>query len=452
MHHPLKEKSMNDPSAGPHIAFAGNGLSRREFITGTAAIASTLGVSLTSVAEAEEKRAALLKDNRPVNCAFVGLGDQGYNVDFKAALSVPGARMVAVCDIYQPYLDRALKDVPEAKGYTDYRAIMDRKDIEAVLIATPLYLHAPVAIAALQSGKHVFTEKMMAWSIEDGKNMARAARDNKRTLQIGHQRRANPMYNHAWELITQKKVLGQITHIRAQWNRNGSWRKPPLPGMDDRHRNWRMYREYSHGLMSELGTHQIHAVNWFLGSAPTAVVGMGGIDYWKDGREIFDNVEVIFEYPNGVKLNYTSLTTNQYDGYYEQFMGKDGTLIISEEKETPASFYREPTAKVEDWMKVALGGSQTGKHKEVGLKLDPEATKKSSGPGIKIGEKVFNNGSTGKSAYVLEMEDFFNSVRTGSPVTCDWKEALGCTVAAVRADEAMWGRKRVEIPASDTEI
>src|SRR5579872_2964011 len=347
------------------VSFVDDAISRRRFLQGSAAIAGAFGLTLTQWAEAEEKRQAALKENRPVNCAFIGVGDQGYNVDFKAALSVPGVKMVAVCDIYEPYLTRALKDVPDAKAYKDYREVLDRKDIEAVLIATPLYMHAPIAIDALNAGKHVFCEKMMAHDIEDAKKMARASISNKKVLQIGHQRRANIMYNHAWELLNEKKVCGPITHIRAQWNRNGNWRKSALPGMTDRQRNWRMYREYSHGLMSELGTHQIHAVNWFLGAAPTAVVGMGGIDYWKDGREVFDNVEVIFEYPNGVKLNYTSLTTNQFDGYYEQFMGKDGTLVIAEERETPSSYYREPMAPVEDWMK-ASENAQKGKHKEFG--------------------------------------------------------------------------------------
>jgi predicted dehydrogenase len=435
----------------PEISFSPDDISRRQFIHGSAAVAGALGLTLTQWAEAQEKREAALKDNRPVNCAFIGVGDQGYNVDLKAALSVPGVKMVALCDIYEPYLQRAQKDCPNAKTYTDFREVMDRKDIEAVLIATPLHMHAPIAIAAMESGKHVFCEKMMAHTVDQAKGMARAAVENKKVLQIGHQRRANVMYNHAWELINHKKVCGPITHVRAQWNRNGNWRKKLLPGQTDRERNWRMYWEYSHGLMSELGTHQTHAVNWFLGSAPVAVVGMGGIDYWKDGREVFDNVEVIFEYPGGVKLNYTSLTTNQYDGYYEQFMGKDGTLLISEEKETPSSYYREPTAPLEDWMKAPTSGSQTGKHKETGLKLDPEATKKIA-PGTKIGEKTLATNVSGKSSYVLEMEDFFNAIRTGSPVTCDWKEALGCCVAAIKANEAMRKKTRIEITPADYAI
>jgi len=441
---------MNRPEGEPMLSLSNEGVSRRQFIQGSAAIAGAMGLSLTHWAEAQEKRAALLKENRPVNCAFIGVGDQGFNVDYKAALSVPGVNMVAICDIYEPYLKRAQELAPNAQTYTDYRKVMDRKDIEAVLIAAPLHMHAPIAIAAMQSGKNVFCEKMMAHTMDQAKGMARACVSSKKVLQIGHQRRANVMYNHAWEMLHEKKVCGPITHIRAQWNRNGNWRKSPMPGMTDEQRNWRMWWKYSHGLMSELGTHQIHAVNWFLGAAPTAVVGMGGIDYWKDGREVFDNVEVIFEYPGGVKLNYTSLTTNQYDGYYEQFMGKDGTLIISEEKETPSSFFREPTAQVDDWMK-ASATAQKGKHKEAGLQLDPYATKK-VGAGTKVGEKVMSGDVTGKSAYVLEMEDFFNAIRTGSPVTCDWKEAIGCCIAAIKANEAMLHNKRIEIKPEEYAI
>lgn len=435
----------------PQISFMPDGMSRRDFLQGTAGIAAALGLSLTRAAEAEEKRAAALKDNRPVNAAFIGVGAQGYGVDFKRALSVPGVKIVAVCDIYEPNLQRALKDVPGAQGYKDYRQALDRKDVEVVLNATPLTMHAPIVTDALNAGKHVFSEKMMAYAIDDAKKMARAARDNKRVLQIGHQRRSGILYNHAWELINEKKVCGPITHIRAQWNRNGSWRRPVPKDTDDRHWNWRLYKDLSQGLMCELGTHQIHVVNWFLNSAPTAVVGMGGIDYWKDGRTVYDNVEVIFEYPNGVKLNYTSLTTNQYDGFYEQFMGKDGTLITSSEMPEVNAYYREPSAQAEEWMKAAANG-QKGRHNEVGLKLDPEATKKLNKSGVKVGEKTISGNVQGKDDYYLEMEDFFNSVRTGAPVSCDWKQGLHACVAAIKANEAMDKQTRIEIGPENYEL
>lgn len=434
------------------VLFEAGGMTRREFIQGTATIAAALGVPLSLSAAAQEEREAAGREQRPVRCAFIGLGAQGFGQDLKAVLSVPGVEVAALCDIYPPHLERALKLVPSAKGYADYRPICDRNDIEAVLIAAPLKMHAPIALAALQARKHVFCEKMMAYSIEEAKRMARAARDARRVLQIGHQRRSDIMYHHAWELANVRKICGPITHVRAQWNRNGSWRRPVPKDTNDRHWNWRLYKESSQGLMAELATHQIHAVNWFLGSAPTAVVGMGGIDYWKDGRTVLDNVMAIFEYPGGVRLNYTSLTTNQFDGFYEQFMGKEGTLVISEEKATPTAYYREPGASPEEWMKSAANPASKGKHNELALKLDPEATKKLSQTGVKVGEKTLSGAVKGKSSVLLEMEDFFNSIRTGAPVSCDWRQGLAACVAAIRANEAIAKGTRVEISPSDYEI
>jgi predicted dehydrogenase len=434
------------------MLFEPGGLTRRGFIQGTAAIAAAFGLSLTEAAEAQEARERAARETRPVRCAFIGLGSQGFGQDLKSALSVPGVEMVALCDIYEPNLNRALEILPNARGYRDHRAVMDRNDIEAVLIATPLHVHAPIVLAALQSGKHVFCEKMMAYSVDQAKAMARAARDSKKILQIGHQRRSDIMYHHGWELVKRRAICGPITHVRAQWNRNGSWRRPVPKDTTDRHWNWRLYKEYSQGLMAELGTHQIQAVNWFLGAAPVAVVGMGGIDYWKDGRTVYDNVGVLFEYPGGVKLNYTSLTTNQFDGYYEQFMGKEGTLVISEEKATPTAYYREPGAAPEEWMKSAANPTEKGRHNELALKLDPEATKKLSQSGVKVGEKMLSGDVRGKNSYLLEMEDFFNSIRTGAPVSCDWQQGLAACVAAIRANEAMAKKTRVEIHPTEYEI
>ncbi len=437
---------MERSEKGPELLFAPDGVSRRDFLQGSAAIAGALGVTLTSVAEAEALRQAANRESRPVKCAFIGVGSQGTN-NLRKALAVPGVEVVAICDIYQPMLERARGLVPKADQIQDYRRVLDRKDVEAVLIATPLHLHAPMTIEALQAGKHVFCEKMMAYSIADAKRMARAGIASKRVLQIGHQRRSNVIYNHGWELVNKAKVLGKVTHVRAQWNRNGKWRRDPVPkDTTDRHWNWRMYRDTSQGLMAELGTHQIHVANWYLGEAPCAVVGIGGIDYWKDGREVFDNVMVVFEYPSGVKMSYTSLTTNQYDGFYEQFMGKDGTLIVSQE--TGGQFFREPTAVAEDWMKDPVHKEQ-GARGQSGLKLDPEATKKLGTTGAKVGEKILRGDVTGKDDYLLEMEDFFASIRTGAPVSCGWKDGLEATVAAVRANEAMTRKMRIEIPKSD---
>jgi predicted dehydrogenase len=179
---------------------------------------------------------------------------------------------------------------------------------------------------------------------------------------------------------------------------------------------------------------------------------MGGIDYWKDGRTVADNVEVIFEYPGGVKLNYTSLTTNQFDGYYEQFMGPEGTLVVSEEKATASAYYREPGAAPEEWMKAAANPTGKGRKGELGLKLDPEATKKLSQSGVRVGEKTLTSDAKGKNSLLLEMEDFFNSIRTGAPVSCDWRQGLAACVAAIKANEAIEKGTRVTIDPSLYEL
>ncbi len=432
------------------ISFQSSDMSRREFIQGTAAIASAFGLGLSQIAQAQDANPAASGDMRPVNVAFIGVGAQGFGVDFKRAMNVPGVRMVAICDVYEPNLNRALKDAPNATGYKDYRHVMDRKDIDAVLIATPIIWHSPIAIAALESGKHVFSEKMMAYTIEDARHMARAAIKNNRILQIGHQRKSSILYNHGWDLIRNKKICGVVTHIRAQWNRNTSWRRPVPPDTTDKFWNWRLYKETSQGLLAELGSHQIQVVNWYLESRPTSVVGLGGIDYWKDGRTVNDNVEVLYEYPNGIKLNYTSLTTNQYDGYAEQFMGKDGTLIVSEG--TGGQFYREPNAPLLDWMKHPVGGKLTGEHKEQGLLLDPSATKKLNKSGVKVGEMTIEGDVRGKDDYQLEMDNFFNSIRTGAPVACTAMDGFEAAVAVIKANEAIAKKSRVVIRDSDYSI
>jgi predicted dehydrogenase len=439
---------MNSEGMQPEISLSPSSATRREVIAGGTAIAAAFGLTLEAAAEQQAQRAVAARDARPVKCAFVGVGSQGTH-DLKRALSVPGVEFVALCDIYKPNLTRALALTPNARGYADFRQVMDRKDVEAVLIATPLFAHADIAVAALQAGKHVFCEKMMAYSIEQAKRMARAAVAAKKVLQIGHQRRSNLIYNHGWELVNKAKVCGKITHVRAQWNRNGSWRRPVPKDTTDRHWNWRLYKDLSQGLMAELGTHQIHVANWYLGEAPSAVVGIGGIDFWKDGRTVFDNVEVIYEYPSGVKLNYTSLTTNQYDGFYEQFMGKDGTMIVSQE--TGGQYYREPTAEAEAWMKDPAN-KEKGARGQAGLKLDPEATKKLGVTGTKVGEKTIRGDVAGKDDYLLEMEDFFASVRTGARVMCDWRDGLRACVAAVRANEAITKKARIVVPPSDYAI
>jgi predicted dehydrogenase len=412
-------------------------LSRREFLRESAAAAAAFSVGLAATREAFAQAAAPATDE-PIDFAFIGTGAQG-SLDLTKALMAPNVRCVAVCDIYDPHLQNGLKIAskvyPQVKGYTDHREMLDKeKGITAVLMATPLNTHAPIAIDCLQAGKHVFSEKTMAYTVEDCKRMVQTARNAGKFLQIGHQRHYNPFYNHALKLVTADKALGQITQIRALWHRNNSWRRPVPDPKYERLLNWRLYKASSQGLMAELGSHQVDVVNWFLGATPTSVMGVGGIDYWKDGREVWDNVSVIFEYPNGVKLTYTSITTNQYDGYYEQFMGTDGTLIMV--GETGGKLFREPKAGSLAWMELAQKAAGGG----VNLDLSH-----SPGGGTGPGAAVEGAKMDPTFPYQAELASFFNCIRTNTPPVCSGDVALKAAVAILKANEAIEKGVKIEL-------
>lgn len=403
---------------------------RRDFLKGSAATITAASVGLLSSARADETKTNL----EPVKVGFIGVGAEGGMLLSKMQ-RVPGVDIVAICDIYPPNLKKALDSTPGARGYEDYKFLLERKDIQAVVIATPLYLHAPMAIAAMHAGKQVFCEKMMAYTIEDAQAMARTARDTKKLLQIGHQRRYNAMYNHAYKLI-KDGAIGKITHVRLMWNRNGSWRRAVPDAKYEKLLNWRMYREYSVGLMAELASHLFHVTNWYLGALPTSVTGMGGIDYWKDGRSTYDNVNVIAQYPEGVKVYFQSLTTNQYDNVYEQFMGDKGTLIIEGNN---ARIIQEPKADELAWGSMAhketIGGKQA-------ILLDADVTAKLQAQAGQT--ETLKTNTPPKDDYLSEMESFISCVRENKPIEgqgCSPQEGLASAVTCLLANQAMEQQK-----------
>lgn len=422
-------------------------LSRRSFLKEVAAAATafSLGMNEKLRAQQPENKPEEPTKPLPVTVAVIGTGNEGRGALMANALRIPGVKIVAVADINPQNLQAAV-DMTKgtARGYEDYRQMLDKeRGVQAVLIATPLNTHAPIAIDCLNAGKHVLCEKTMAYSVEECKAMVNVAKKNKRWLQIGHQRRYNPIYHHAYDLI-QKGAIGQITHVRAQWNRNSNWRralpKNPLSvnlkkwGYKDLEHliNWRLYKEHSQGLMAELGSHQLDAINWMLGTTPLAVMGVGGIDYWKDGREVYDNVNVIYEYPNGVKVFYQSLTTNSYDDYYEMFLGTRGTLIL--QGESKGFLFPEPQ-KEEAWMKVAQNKTKGGQTNREGVLLDASATVRADKP--KVPGQDLDIAKVRKNAYQLELEAFFRCALENQKPFCDGETALAAAATILLANEAM---------------
>ncbi|MCW5515918.1 Gfo/Idh/MocA family protein [Muriicola sp. Z0-33] len=266
--------------------------------------------------------------NDTINIGIIGTGNRGGGLIPKIN-DIEGLNVAACCDLIPFRLrDAITKTSGKAKKYEDYRKLLEDKDIDAVLIATPFSTHSAIASDAIDAEKHVYCEKTMAMGYSGIQNLVDKVRNSDKIFQTGHQYHSSRLYRHAVALIREGKI-GRITSFDCSWNRNGNWRRPvPSPDLE-RAINWRMYREYSGGLVAELCSHQIDVVNWILNEVPEKVVGSGGIDYWKDGRETYDNVHLIYTYPSGIKANYTSLTSNAMDGYQTKIMGDKGTIVLS---------------------------------------------------------------------------------------------------------------------------
>ena len=258
---------------------------------------------------------------------LIGCGSRGQ-YHLVMLRGIPHAEVVALCDDYPVNLEAAHAMVPLARTYDDYRRLLDDKDIDGVIIATPLGSHAEITLAAMAAGKHVFCEKAMALTMAQCKEVYDAYKRSDRVLYYCMQRMYDQKYIRGMQLI-REGLIGDVVGMRCHWFRNADWRREvPSPELE-RRINWRLYREHSAGLMTELACHQLEVCNWAADKMPESVVGMGDIVYWKDGREVYDSVNVIYHYADGRKICYESLISNKYNGMEDQILGKKGTLDLT---------------------------------------------------------------------------------------------------------------------------
>jgi len=331
-------------------------VNRRDFVKTAGVAAGAAAAAASKLKGAPAVRTAHAAGEK-VRYGFVGPGSRGLRLIKRHLQHIPIGECAAICDIYEPNLKKAL-DVfgGEPEGYTDYRELVERKDIDAVFITVPLYMHYPIMKAALEAGKHVFCEKSLVFKPEEVHGLRRLHEENPELIiQVGLQRRYSDFY-HAAKQIIDKGLIGKVTHVYAQWHRNSNWRRPVKDPKFEEHFNWRLYREYSGGLAAELMSHQVDVADWMLGASPKAVMGVGGLDYWKDGRDIYDNIQLVFEYPEGEKLMYSAISTNRHlegrrtpgDGCREVIMGTDGAIEITLIPYGEGMWFRDP-------MKVKMG-------------------------------------------------------------------------------------------------
>jgi len=440
-------------------------LTRRAVLAAGAAAGA--GLVLPARARAQEGGSAELR------VALIGAGTQGREVLLQNCLKIPGVRFQAVCDIWpyhRTYASRLLKRYgQEVALYEDYRELLAREQgLQAAIVATPEWMHAEHTVACLRAGLHVYCEKEMSNSLEGARAMVAAARETGRLLQIGHQRRSNPCYLHAKQrLLGEAKLLGRITHAYGQWNRavapDLGWPKGQeidsatlaKYGYDDMHRfrNWRWYRKYGGGPIVDLGSHQIDIFHWFLGAPPRSVMASGGLDYYK-GHEWPDNVLAIYEYetPAGTaRAFYQVRTTSSAQGYYERFLGDEGTLQISEDPGKIRIYAEARTGADEKWKPWVEKNYLVRPPEEE----QPAPAAKDEILAVYESAKVATwlmPVAMDKPYHLPHLEIFFDAVRGRARLACPAEAGYETAVAVLKVNAAVAAGRRREFGPEDWKV
>jgi len=401
-----------------------------------------------------------------INVAIVGMGVQG-RVLLDSMLNIPGLQFRAVCDIWaysRRYAERKLKkEGYEAKAYENIEDMLEKeKDLDVAIVATPDFWHASHTNLCLKAGLHVYCEKMMARTVQEARSMVLAARETGKLLQIGHQRRSNPRYQHAYaNIIGKARIPGRITNLNGQWNRavtpDVGWpRKYAIPaetlkryGYADMHqfRNWRWFKDLSGGPISDLGAHQIDIFNWFLDAYPKSVFASGGADYYPN-REWYDNVMVIYEYDTAhgpVRAFYQTLTTTSAGGgYWEYFMGDEGAVKMSENPSLSKIFREDRAPDWQKWIDLRYLSQSGPPAPEQNGAVDVRETAPLAAFDMPI---VLD-----KPPHQPHLENFFEAVRGRASLNADGEHSFKSEVGIFRVNEAVAARQRLEFSASDYEV
>ena len=377
--------------------------------------------------------------------ALIGTGSRGqYHIH--NLKEIPHAQIVAVCDNYAPNLQQALELCPDAKSYTDYRKLLESKDIDGVIISTPLNWHAPIVLDALAAGKHVFCEKAMARTLDECKAIYDTYNQSDKVLYFCMQRMYDEKYIKGMQMI-HSGLIGDVVGLRCHWFRNADWRRPvPSPELE-RKINWRLYKESSGGLMTELACHQLEVCNWAAQKMPESIMGMGDIVYWKDGREVYDSVNVTYRYSDGVKIAYESLISNKFNGMEDQILGSKGTMEMAKgiyylEEDHSTSGIRQLIDQVKDKAFAAIPTA--------GPRWRPETKMEYTPHFIINGDIHVNSGlsmiGADKDGSDIILSSFCQSCITGEKAQNVVEEAYCSTVLCLLGNQAMDEQRHILFP------
>jgi predicted dehydrogenase len=368
---------------------------------------------------------------------MIGPGSRGQEL-LRQLLHVPGVRIAAVCDIYEPRYAQVNRLVgAEVPNTNDYRELLERKDLDVIYVATPVSLHAEHVLAALKTGRPVYGEKAMGFTPDECREIYAAASKPEALFQIGHQYRYAPWVQAAVDAVKKGKI-GEPTHVYAYWHRNNDWRRPvpsPDPGGNlERLINWRLYRETSGGLVTELGSHHIDVANWVFDAIPERATGMTSIVSYHDGRTVGDNVQAVFSYPGGRRLMFSSLTNNAKMGNELWIYGTEGSVAITIED---ATFYYEPKKHP----KAAVAGAEVVAHGiTTGASYSTQGEMPYRGPGEKLAVTATEDPT------LTACRAFIECVRAKRQPLANARVGYGSAIAATIANRAVYEEQGTAVP------
>jgi predicted dehydrogenase len=332
----------------------------------------------------------VLGANDRVNIGWIGVGTRGSaGLGWLHSAAPDNAQITAICDTYEGYIARA-KDIMKTvwgttpATYTDYHKLLADKNVDAVFIMTPEHLHHDMAIAALKAGKHVYVEKPLAHTIEEGFDIVRVWEQSGKVVQVGTQNRSSSLYKKAKELV-QQGMIGDVHFVRAFWYRNSlpndpAWRyvipseatpsntdwvkflgtAPTRDWSPERYFQWRLYWDYSGGISTDLLVHQTDIVNFMLSkTTPKSCCASGGIYRWHDDRDTPDTFSAVYEYGDNFQLNYSCYFGNDHYGFGEQLCGNEGTIEVMNRQDlyfTPESYKGKAPASISSRAPIHLNG------------------------------------------------------------------------------------------------
>jgi predicted dehydrogenase len=415
-------------------------LNRREFIIMSSLGATALGMGIKGDAgtfDRVKNKISKASPNDSINVGMIAVGARAHDL-MKSIKRIEGTEIVAVCDAYKGRVERAIERTEgRAKEYKTYKEIISDPNIDAVVISTPDHLHKQQIIDALNAGKHIYIEKPMTYSVDEGVEIINTAKKKKLAFQVGSQIASSVLSEKAKEIVASGR-LGQITMVRAYYNRNtasGAWIYPIPPDASPKTVNWEMflgsapkhefslerffrwrcYKDYSGGIATDLFVHLCNTIHYIMDAKMcSSVMAMGGLYRWKESRDVPDTLNASLEYPEGFMVSISSTFNNQkLGGSGIQFMGTEGSLELAGGRLlfTPEFVYEDNGWIVQSWpskLEEAYYEDPKIRDEEMPWTRDPKVI-----PDAEIYREEGIDDTT------LHMAEFFDAVQNGIPTKED---------------------------------